>query len=131
MIFLHLVRSYTLNVTGDMTCGWLLQHIQQHASKFSPDQIVSLSSCLDKHECLDHYLTLTERTLHSFEHSTKIKPIYNNEIRILNQLNKNGKMGKYEAIKVIGKGGFSTVLQVRQKSTGKLFAMKIMSKQRV
>ena len=34
----------------------------------------------------------------------------------------------FELVKVIGKGGFSTVFQVRKKDTGFLYAMKDMKK---
>ena len=37
-------------------------------------------------------------------------------------------LSDFEVIKVIGKGGFSRVLQVRKKDTGMIFAMKVISK---
>eukprot|EP00347_Sterkiella_histriomuscorum_P014911 403359044 len=45
--------------------------------------------------------------------------------------NQRTKMANYEVIKIIGKGGFSKVLLVRQKSSGKLFAMKIINKEMI
>ncbi|CDW81210.1 camp-dependent protein kinase catalytic [Stylonychia lemnae] len=41
------------------------------------------------------------------------------------------RMANYDVIKLIGKGGFSKVLLVRQKSSGKLFAMKIINKEMI
>ncbi len=38
------------------------------------------------------------------------------------------RLGDFEIIKTIGKGGFSRVLQVRKKDTGMLYAMKVISK---
>lgn len=38
------------------------------------------------------------------------------------------KMNNYQVLKILGKGGFSTVLLVRQVNSGKLFAMKIIDK---
>ena len=37
----------------------------------------------------------------------------------------------FEMIKVIGKGGFSKVFQVRKKDTGKIYAMKTLSKTKI
>lgn len=37
----------------------------------------------------------------------------------------------FEAIKVIGRGGFSRVLLCRKKDTGRLYAMKILKKSKI
>jgi serum/glucocorticoid-regulated kinase 2 len=37
----------------------------------------------------------------------------------------------FEQIKVIGRGGFSRVILVRKKDTGRLYAMKIMKKNKI
>lgn len=37
----------------------------------------------------------------------------------------------FEHIKVIGRGGFSRVLLVRKKDTGRLYAMKILKKNKI
>lgn len=39
--------------------------------------------------------------------------------------------GAFEAIKVIGRGGFSRVLLCRKKDTGRLYAMKILKKSKI
>lgn len=38
------------------------------------------------------------------------------------------KLSDFEVIKVIGKGGFSTVLQVRKRDNSMIYAMKVISK---
>lgn len=38
-------------------------------------------------------------------------------------------MNDFEVVKAIGKGGFSKVFQVRRKSTGMIYAMKVINKQ--
>jgi len=39
--------------------------------------------------------------------------------------------GHFHLLKVIGKGGYSTVVQARKKDSGSLFALKIMNKRQI
>jgi serine/threonine protein kinase len=41
----------------------------------------------------------------------------------------SAKLSNFDIVKVIGKGGFSKVMEVRRKSDGLIFALKCMNKQ--
>jgi hypothetical protein len=75
------------------------------------NKIIALSSINDTQECLDYYFTQAGRDLQPLPNSGVIlKPIF-----AINKEKKNhkkfSKVQNYEIIKVIGKGGFSKVLQ--------------------
>ena len=63
--------------------------------------------------------------------SNNNSPITNNlELR---DRKSNGEISKedFDQIKVIGRGGFSRVVLARKKDTGRLYALKIMKKERI
>ena len=135
-----------------LTCGWLLSEvtrrytealnrikkekdaqlisqgipqekiIQKHKRKF----IVALKST-DQRESLDYWLTQYERPLHVLEEGDFLVAHF---AKITAQ--KADVCGKdFDQIKVIGRGGFSRVILVRKKDTGRLYAMKIMKKDKI
>ena len=74
-------------------------------------------------EILDYWLTRLERSLEPLTSGEELELVLAQEIP-LDEVNKQ----HFEPAKLIGKGGFSRVVEVRKKDTGALYAMKIMSK---
>jgi serine/threonine protein kinase len=93
--------------------------------------IVALKT-LDMRESLDFWLTQYNRPIGVLEngeflraHFAKLNFTQNPE------LNKKVSRHDFEQIKVIGRGAFSRVILVRKKDTGRLYAMKIMRKDKL
>lgn len=74
-------------------------------------------------DILDYNLTVYERSLTRFKDNEELIAVFSEQV--------NGEVScqHFDAIKVIGKGGFSTVSQVRKKDTGQLYAVKTMDKE--
>ena len=74
---------------------------------------------------IDYFLTLRKRSLDFFppEKVIRLVPVFRSVPTT------QSRIGNYELLQVVGRGGFSKVLTVRQLHTGKLFAMKIMLKE--
>ena len=82
----------------------------------------------EENESIDHWLTMYDRPLYPIQdgevlvtHFAKIAPNKKKQISV----------GDFEMIKVIGRGGFSRVVLCRKKDTGRLYAMKIMKKNKI
>lgn len=73
-------------------------------------------------EILDYWLTRMERTLQPFADREELEPVMAMEVP------ENINRDCFEPIKLIGKGGFSKVVEVRKKDTGALYAVKVLSK---
>ncbi len=84
-------------------------------------------------ELADFWLTQFERPMPPIRGSDELEVIYSGtagkaEIVDSVQSHRVPQLSDFEVLKVIGKGGFSRVLQVRKRDTGALYAMKIISK---
>ena len=102
-----------------LTCGWLLSEaIRQYKGD---KNIIALKSAKN-FEAIDCWLLQFERSLHPLKNKERLQAVFQQ---------KAGKLGPkaFDPIKMIGKGGFSHVVQVRKKDTGELFAIKILKKQ--
>ena len=78
-------------------------------------------------ECLDFWLTQYERLLTPMVNGDVLQVIYSAHTNMI----KRPSLKHFEVLKVIGKGGFSKVLQVRKRDTGMLYAMKTTNTQYV
>jgi serine/threonine protein kinase len=89
--------------------------------RLKDDRLITLKTA-SNNEALDYWLLQFGRPLTPFKDGDELVAVYREEVP--KYLDKD----HFECVKVIGKGGFSRVLQVRKKDTGKLYAMKIMNK---
>jgi serine/threonine protein kinase len=72
----------------------------------------------------DYLLSEPDNTLDNIAPETKLKPYFSTDPS-------NGdcySMDAYIPLEMLGKGGFSKVYLVRKASTGKIYAMKVISK---
>jgi protein-serine/threonine kinase len=113
-------ESIELDVPDDtLTCGWLVSEVIR--SYKGSRSIVALRTASNT-EILDYWLTLYERTLQPFRDGDRLEAVLVEPTpQVMSQLS-------FNPIKIVGKGGFSRVLQARKKDTGNLYAIKIMSK---
>ena len=102
-------------------------------------------------ECIDYFLTVDSQPLASFLSAHQTGGRVTQDLQIVYQSNDTQvrpphlppALSEYELIKVLGTGGFSQVLMgkswsqlqclyiVRKKSSGRLFAMKVISKKHI
>ena len=90
---------------------------------------------LDMRESLDFWLTQYNRPLSALENNEFLrahfaKLTFTQSALVANQQIKVTRHD-FEQIKVIGRGAFSRVILVRKKDTGRLYAMKIMRKDKL
>ena len=72
---------------------------------------------------MDYWLNRYEKNLVEIKDRENLTAIYAED-----EVNNKIALHSFKAIKVIGRGGFSRVLEVRHRSRGDLFAMKTISK---
>ena len=105
-----------------LTCGWLLSEVIRHSS----DSIVALRTKTST-EILDYWLTRMERTLQPLGNDEELVPVYARKSHT-EPVPEVMSLGHFDPVKVIGKGGFSRVVEVRKRDTGAIYAVKIMNK---
>ena len=112
-------REYQIEAPDStLTCGWLISEVIRLSNNPS---IVSLKT-LSNLEIVDYWLTHFDRPLTPLRQSEKLTAVF------CEQLQYDLCLDHFEPVKVVGKGGFSTVSQVRKKDTGMLYAIKTMDK---
>lgn len=115
----------TIPVSDDtLTCGWLLSEVIRRWKV--PGNLVALRTRANI-EILDYWLTRMERTLQPLADMEELEPVFSRKLHADDVPDVMCKE-HFEPIKLIGKGGFSRVVEVRKKDTGMLYAIKIMSK---
>lgn len=100
-----------------LTCGWLLSE----AIRRSQRPAVGLKTRANV-EILDYWLTRMDRSLEPLTSGEEL------ELVLAEETCEEVCKDHFEPIKLIGKGGFSRVVEVRKKDSGSLYAAKIMSK---
>ena len=73
---------------------------------------------------IDFILTQREHFIDDIPDNTVFRPVY----KVEDSRDPKFRLGAYRAIDLLGKGGFSKVYLVRKYDTGKIYAMKIISK---
>lgn len=117
-VILHESLSQELLVPDpSLTCGWLLSEVIRRGG----DSIVALKTT-SGNEAQDYWLLEYDRPLTPFSDRQTFEVILRKTVS--NPVDR----GHFDVEKMIGKGGFSRVLEVRKKDTGELFAMKSMNK---
>ena len=114
-------QNIEVTVTDDtLTCGWLLSETIR--SYTGPGNLTVLRTFKNL-EILDTWLTIFDRSLQPFKDNEKLVGMIEQPVSGPTQIR------HFIPLKVIGKGGFSTVFMCRKKDSGYLYAMKIMSKE--
>lgn len=137
------IRHYCIDLEKikSLQVGWLFHCIITHLEKefknqaickqFKCSNIVGLKM-RNSTEMMDHWLMEFDRPLHKLRENDELELIYSStQLKYLLdhiQAKKSLQLSDFEVIKIIGKGGFSNVFQVRKKDTGKIYAMKVISK---
>lgn len=125
-----------LNITSQ-TVKWLNQRLMQAVYEFEKnnlqsedprreiEKIVTFQSA-NKNISVSYYLTLLDRDLDIFENATlSLEPLF---LEIIPHQRDFVNLKDFNFIKCIGLGGFSRVYLVQQKTSGKMFALKLIDK---
>ncbi|CAG9314639.1 unnamed protein product [Blepharisma stoltei] len=107
-------------IEDSLTCGWLFSEVIRKYN--SEAQIVALRT-KNNLEIIDAWLGSYDRPLYPISDEEELFAVFKEEVK--------GEIdwSHFNHIKLIGKGGFSKVTEVRKKDTGKLYAIKTMSKE--
>lgn len=127
----------------DLTVGWLISEVtrrynehyigkEKKTDKNSKKIIVGLKSIVF-YPSLDTYLTLMDNLLSPIKHKTNLTVHFAKFKSKKENLLNRSKIGPedFKFIKVIGKGSYSHVAIARKKDSGRLYAVKIMKKQKL
>ncbi|CDW89031.1 protein kinase domain containing protein [Stylonychia lemnae] len=106
-----------------------VSHNKSPSQKFTRKFIVALKTT-DQRESLDFWLTQYDRYC-TFDLIFVYRPLEVIDDKLVLNRKKEVCKKDFEQIKVIGRGGFSRVILVRKKDTGRLYAMKIMKKNKI
>jgi hypothetical protein len=105
--------------TEGYTCGWLLSEFIRRTD--TPESLLSTVALRSKHgqyPTLDYYLTQVDKPLFGIDPNEQIEAVSQTHqaLQIYGKRNKNGELAanldSFTIEKVIGKGGFSKVMQV-------------------
>ena len=120
----------------DLNVSWLLREVasmisprcfsKENERALSSKRIVGFRLSGGKHEAKDQWLMDLHRSLWWLEESDVLVPVFA-EV----PSNRGMCLSDFELMKVIGEGASCTVLQVRKRESGEIFALKMMSKERV
>jgi serine/threonine protein kinase len=102
---------------ASLTCGWLLSEVIRKGG----DGVVALKTTCNN-EAQDYWLLQYDRPLTPFTDHQTFAVVMGRAV------SSRVDRSHFEVVKMIGKGGFSRVLEVRKKDSGELFAMKSMNK---
>lgn len=105
-----------------LTCGWLLSETIRHCS----ENVVALRTKANT-EILDYWLTRMERTLQPLADGEELTVVFARKT-YPEAVPDAFSLAHFDPVKVIGKGGFSRVVEVRKRDTGAIYAIKIMNK---
>jgi serine/threonine protein kinase len=105
-----------------LTCGWLLSETIRKGA----DTVVAIRTKTES-EVLDCWLLRMERTLHPLNHGEELVAVHTcNPYAV--PVQPDISIDHFQPIKLIGKGGFSKVFEVRKRDSGQLYAAKVMNK---
>jgi Protein kinase domain len=112
------------------TCKTLLQQAnllyekEKELKSIADDGAIIALQTPDNIECIDYYLTQLDRAISCLRNSEVLNAVTSNRSKSTGTLN-------YIYIKKVGEGGFSSVYEVRNKISGKIYAMKVVEKAQI
>ena len=110
---------FKISVDDSATIGYLISEVNRLSS--SSDAILALKS-ENSIEILDFLLVSYEKSAFLIAETEPLVAVFTDRVSGIQEIT------NYSPIKVIGKGGFSTVTLVREKSTSMLYAVKTVNK---
>ena len=119
LVDLGLSKLRLLVPDDTLTCGWLLSETIRKGA----DSVVALRTKTGS-EVLDSWLLHMERTLQPFNHGEELVAVH----ACAAPMQPGISLDHFLPIKLIGKGGFSKVFEVRKRDSGQLYAAKVMNK---
>ena len=120
------VGELRLNIADSFQCiGWLLSEVRRLYD--GPGDIVALRS-ENQDEVMDVILTMLARPCLSLRDGDVLEAVQSGPPYASLPCD-DLSPSHFHFVKVIGKGGTSTVLEARKRDTGQLYAVKVMSKQ--
>lgn len=125
---IHLDRDPSL-----LTVGWLYEQAESEFRRQGVAlHIVGLKSLGNSSEAKDMWLLDTSRSLSVLRPREHLEAIFAvNEISSEKEGQARMSLADFEIIKLVGEGASCSVMQVRKKDTGKLYAIKMMNKDRI
>lgn len=122
LVDLGLSKLRVLVPDDTLTCGWLLSETIRKGA----ESVVALRTKTES-EVLDCWLLRMERTLQPFNHGEELVAVHTCKVYTA-FVQSEVTIDHFLPIKLIGKGGFSRVFEVRKRDTGQLYAAKVMNK---
>lgn len=121
---------------SQLTVSWLYEQASLEFRRQGVGcRLVGLKSVTTSSEAKDMWLLDTSRTLSCLRAKEELEAIFAvEEIDASSSSDLNGgkvSLADFEVIKLVGEGASCSVMQVRKKDTGKLYAIKMMSKDRI
>jgi len=92
---------------------------------------VCLSTVYNETECVDFFLTQRHEMVATYlpmDSILKVNYVAKEELEEEKSSKQTPSLRNFEFIKVLGTGGFATVYMVRKRTTGMLYAMKLVKK---
>ena len=119
---------------GQLTVSWLYEQAGLEFRRQGVEgRLVGLKSLMTSSEAKDMWLLDTSRSLTCLRPKEELEAIFAVDEIDSSDKDPNGKvsLADFEVIKLVGEGASCSVMQVRKKDTGKLYAIKMMSKDRI
>ncbi|EEQ97130.1 protein kinase, putative [Perkinsus marinus ATCC 50983] len=119
---------------ADLSCGWLVDQAQQQFRELgAPGHLVGLKEFGDKadQEAKDTWLMDFRRPLTCLRPNEDLEAIFSVEDLGASSYVSKATLADFEFLKVIGDGASCSVILVRRRDNGKLYAVKMMTKERI
>ncbi|EER00967.1 serine/threonine protein kinase, putative [Perkinsus marinus ATCC 50983] len=119
---------------ADLSCGWLVDQAQERFRELgAPGHLVGLKEFGDKadQEAKDTWLMDFKRPLTCLRPNEDLEAIFSVDDLGASSYASKATLTDFEFLKVIGDGASCSVILVRRRDNGKLYAVKMMTKERI
>ena len=125
----HIIKVYCPE--SDLTIGWLLSEVKRQYAEMKhelesedEDKLIVALRTIESIPALDYYLTHLDNPITPIEEKTLLAVHFSKMDSNIDEINKES----FHYLKIIGCGGYSNVVLARKKDTGRLYAIKIIKK---
>ncbi|KAF4672500.1 hypothetical protein FOL46_008893 [Perkinsus olseni] len=119
---------------ADLSCGWLVDQAHERFRELgAPGHLVGLKEFGDKadQEAKDSWLMDFKRPLTCLKPNEDLEAIFSVDELGASSYASKATLTDFEFLKVIGDGASCSVILVRRRDNGKLYAVKMMTKERI
>ena len=116
---------------SDLTIGWLLSEVKRKFDEIKheiscddEDKLIVALRTIESIPALDYYLTHLENPITPIDGKTLLAVHFSRKDSKSDEITKDS----FQYLKIIGCGGYSNVVLARKKDTGRLYAIKIIKK---